>query len=150
MVAACYDPLSLFCTAMAEEPDLTGAQKQKGFTVFFYEEGVLSDIKDVENEPKKLPTFEPDPAEEEQIRLQMEFVYPHLTAVSTPAKRSVSQLKKEAAGEELESYPVDVKLPRPGFLSEEKISAAARGTMAHLVFEKIDFAAARASDATLP
>ncbi len=142
--ATCYDALSLFCTAMAKEPDLTGNEKQRGFSVFFYENGPIFETKKKEKEPQKGLDLVSDPEAEEQIRLQMEFVYPHLTAVSTPAKRSVSQLKKEAAGEKLESYPADAKLPRPGFLSEEKISAAARGTMAHLVLEKADFAAARA------
>lgn len=82
-------------------------------------------------------TAQPDPALTARIRRNMRWVYPHQKDTLLPTKLSVTQITHPQTEELLFSA-------RPAFLSGQGMTAAQRGTAAHLFLRWADFTAAAA------
>ena len=74
----------------------------------------------------------------DELRRHADFVYPYEKLGGVPVKVAASALAHRFAGQEHERF-----LSRPAFLSDEKLSAAEKGTALHAFMQFADFASAR-------
>ncbi len=79
-----------------------------------------------------------DNAAKEAIAKRLDYSYPYESATTMPVKVSVSAIKKKAY--ESVQHTTQQERRRPRFMTEtSQLTGAARGTLIHEVFEKIDF-----------
>ena len=75
----------------------------------------------------------------EDISQKILFEYPNNIATLLPLKTTVSELKKVGEADSIVNSDLDFKNNRPDFMKESKITAAEKGTLTHLVLQRIDF-----------
>jgi ATP-dependent helicase/nuclease subunit A len=79
-----------------------------------------------------------------EVKRRLEWVYSFKKVNKTPAKVTVTELKRRYETELAEVSPLSVRVPKlikkPMFLEEEKgLSAAEKGTVLHFVMQHLDF-----------
>ncbi len=77
------------------------------------------------------PAPEPDPAAVEALGRRLAWRYPYLEATRLPSKLAVSEIAK---GERAFAYA-----PRPGFLQEQGLTGAEKGTVLHRFMQFADY-----------
>ncbi len=75
----------------------------------------------------------------DEIRRVLNWQYPYSAAVGQPAKLTVTEIKRRMAELEAPGTPLytQATFSRPRFSGEQKLSGAQRGTLTHLVMQRI-------------
>lgn len=93
----------------------------------------------VKNEVTPQKTMSVDASVKEEIKNRLFYTYPYAKSTALSSKYSVTELKNRFNSmDEQNNFVIYREEPLPNFMKEERLSAAAKGTILHLMLKFVD------------